>query len=195
MQLPSHDDERLQGCPKLEWYAAYVKHQHERKAADLLERKGVEVFLPQQKVPRRWKDRNKTILVPLFPGYVFLRTALDNKVQILSTPGVFFLVESRGHACPIATPEIEAIRRVANAGVPAQPHPFVNTGDWATIRTGPLAGITGILTLIKNQYRVILRVQLLQKAVSIEVESDNVELLKSPKQKPVNARLARSQNA
>jgi transcription antitermination factor NusG len=192
MRLPSHTDEIHEPCPDLEWYAAYVKHQHERKAADLLERKGVEVFLPQHKVVRRWKDRNKTIALPLFPGYVFVRTALENKVQILSTPGVFFLVESRGRACPIARPEIEAIRRVMHAGVPAQAHPFVTTGDWVTISSGPLAGITGILTNIKNRFRVILSVQLLQKALSIEVEINNVELLKRAKQKSAASAFAAS---
>ena len=195
MRLPSQTEETLEVCPNLEWYAAYVKHQHERKAADLLGRKGVEVFLPQQKAVHRWKDRNKTIAVPLFPGYVFLRTALENKVQILSTPGVFFLVESRGRACPIATPEIEAIRRVINAGVPAQAHPFVTTGDWVTICSGPLAGITGILTNIKNRFRVILSVQLLQKALSVEVEINNVELLKRAKQNSVAPDFAASQKA
>jgi transcription antitermination factor NusG len=176
MQLASNEREKLQGQLAINWYAAYVKHQHEKKAADLLHRKGVEVFLPQQKVIHRWKDRNKTLFLPLFPGYLFLHCNLQDKFQILNTPGVFFLVENGGRACPIPKQEIDSIRRVTESGVEAQPHPFVSAGDRVRICSGPLSGVVGILTRFKNQHRVVLTVELLQKAVSIEVELANVEL-------------------
>lgn len=170
-------DERAspQGKVGAEWYAAYIKHQHEKKAAHLLERKGVEVFLPLQKVINRWKDRNKEICLPLFPGYLFLHSNLQDKFQILNTPGVFFLVENGGRACPIPRQEIDSIRRIVESGVHAQAHPFVSTGDRVRICSGPLSGVAGMLTRFKNQYRVVLTVELLQRAASIEVEIGNVE--------------------
>jgi transcriptional antiterminator NusG len=159
----------------VEWYAAYVKHQHEAKAEEQLKRKGVEVFLPRQKVVRRWADRNKTLLTPLFPGYLFVRSDLSNKLQILSTPGIFFIVENAGHACVIPKSEIDSIRKVIESGVQARVHPFVSSGDKVRILYGPLSDITGILTRFKNQCRVVLAVEALQKAVSVEVDLDNVE--------------------
>jgi transcriptional antiterminator NusG len=152
-----------------------VKHQHEKKVTELLERKGIEVFLPCQQVSRRWADRKKHLLLPLFPGYVFLRSNLDNKIQMLSTPGVFFLVENAGRACAIAAHEIESIRRIVEAGVSVQTHPFIASGDAVRICSGPLSGISGILERFKNQCRVILTVQALQKALSVEVEVSNIE--------------------
>ena len=104
-----------------------------------------------------------------------MHSNLENKLQILSTPGVFFLVENSGHACPIAGHEIESIRRIVEAGVKAQAHPFVTSGDTVRICAGPLSGVTGILERFKNQCRVILTVQALQKALSIEVEIANLE--------------------
>jgi transcription antitermination factor NusG len=158
-----------------EWYAAYVKHQHEKKVAELLERKGIEVFLPCQQVSRRWADRNKYLVLPLFPGYVFVRSNLGNKFQMLSTPGVFFMVENAGRACAIPVHEIDSIRRIVEAGVPVKAHPFVTSGDAVRICSGSLSGIIGILDRFKNQYRVILTVQALQKALSVEVEVSNIE--------------------
>src|SRR5215467_10683562 len=107
-----------QSQPAREWYAAYVKHQHEGKAARILERRGIEVLFPQQKTVHRWKDRNKTLFLPLFPRYLFVHCHLSDKSQILSTPGVFFLIENGGRACPIADQEIDSIRRIANGGAP-----------------------------------------------------------------------------
>jgi transcription antitermination factor NusG len=152
-----------------------VKHQHERKAATHLQRKGVDVFLPEQKVPRVWKDRRKFLSLPLFPGYLFLRSDLRNKIEILNTPGIFFLVENAGKSCAIPDHEIDSIRRLACSGLPAREHLFVTAGDRVRVRSGPLSGVVGILTYVKNQYRVVLTVELLQKALSIEVEAANVE--------------------
>jgi transcription antitermination factor NusG len=157
------------------WFAAYVKHQHERKVALLLERRQIEVCLPQREVVRSWKDRTKKILLPLFPGYLFLRSDLRDKFAILNTPGLFFLVESGGRACPIPAHEMQWIRGVAESGIPAEPHVYPCAGDRVRIRKGPLAGLTGTLARLKNQYRVVMTVELLQKALSIEVEIGNVE--------------------
>jgi len=175
MQFAPCEKEKPQSGLAIDWYVAYVKHQHEKKAADLLQRKGMEVFLPQQKVIHRWKDRNKTLFLPLFPGYVFLHCNMRDKFQILNTPGVFFLVENGGRACVIAKEEIDSIRRVAESGLQVQPHPYVGAGDCVRVCSGPLTGIIGILTSFRNQHRVVLTVEQLEKAVSFEVELANVE--------------------
>jgi len=159
----------------INWYALYVKHQHERKAAALLERKGIEVLLPLQKVVRRWKDRSKTLSLPIFPNYLFVHTNLESKWQILNTPGIFFLVESQGKASTIPREEMESIRRLVMSGVPVQAHPYLEAGDRVQVCAGPLQGVTGILERFKNQYRVIINVELLQKAVSVEVELNNLQ--------------------
>lgn len=164
------------GLQSLAWYAAYVKHHHERKIAGLLQHKGFNAFLPEQKVVHRWKDRNKTLYTPLFPGYVFVHGDLEEKFHIVNTPGVFFLVESQGRACAIPRQEIESIRRLTKSGLMADSHTFLTSGDRVQIRTGPLAGVVGILSRFKNQYRVVLSIELIEKAVSIEVELGNIEV-------------------
>lgn len=167
------------------WYALYVKHQHERKAAALLERKGIEVLLPLQKVVRRWKDRSKALSLPIFPNYLFVHTNLENKWQILNTPGIFFLVESHGKASTIPNEEMESIRRLVTSGAPVQPHSYLEAGDRVQVCAGPLQGVTGILERFKNQYRVIINVEPLQKAVSVEVELSNLQRVQRTPSMPV----------
>jgi transcription antitermination factor NusG len=159
------------------WFAIYAKHQHERTAADRLAKKGFEVLLPQYRSVHRWKDRNKTVLLPLFPSYLFVRTDLARKVDILRTPGVFWLVESGGCACSIPESDIEAIRKFIQTPDRIAPHPYLKSGERVRIRDGALEGIEGILTRFKNQYRVVLTVELLRKAVAVEVDLAAVELL------------------
>lgn len=157
------------------WYAVYTKHNHERKAADFLARKSTDdVFLPLYDSVRHWKDRKKSLSIPLFPGYFFLHSSLQNRIEILSTPGVFFIVESAGRACVIPQHEIEAIRAITQSELPFEPHPFLRTGEIVRICNGPLAGIKGIFLKPKNKYRVVVSIELLRKSVAIEVDLNNV---------------------
>jgi transcription antitermination factor NusG len=157
------------------WFALYTKHQHEKKTAEKLSAKGLEVYVPLYQAARQWKDRTALLSLPLFPGYVFLRTDFLDKTAILSTPGVFFLVESAGHACPIEDSEIESIRRINHTDAKVEPHPYLVRGDSVRIKKGPLEGISGILTRLKNECRIVLSVSLLRRSLSMEIDSSNVE--------------------
>jgi transcription antitermination factor NusG len=159
------------------WYAVYTKFQHEKSAARLLASKNVHVFLPVYRTVHRWKDRNQTVVLPLFPCYVFVRMTLEHKLAVLQTAGVRWLLENTGRACPVPDEEVESIRKVCSQETRIQPHPFLKQGDPVRVRTGALAGMEGILVRTKNQYRVVLTVDLLQKGVAVEVDLWNVEAL------------------
>lgn len=157
------------------WYAIYTRHQHEKSAADFLARKGFETFLPLYSATHRWKDRNKVVSLPLYPNYVFLHGGVDRRIAILSTPGTVGLVEFAGRACKIPPVEIEVMRRVVESRINVEPHPFLNCGDWVRVKSGALEGIEGILVRKKNQNRLVLSVDLLQKSVAVEVDAFAVE--------------------
>lgn len=161
------------------WYAVYTKFQHDKSAAAQLERKDFEVFFPVYRTVHRWKDRNQIVVLPLFPCYLFLRTELDRKIEILRTAGVRSIVESAGHACAVPESEIEAVRKICSTTSRFQPHPFLQQGDLVRIRKGPLFGMEGFFVRTKNHYRVVVSVELLQKGVAVEVDLADVELVKA----------------
>jgi len=161
------------------WYAVYTKHQHEKRAADLLRSKGMEVFLPLYHEPHRWKDRTQIVSLPLFPCYLFVRTDLAQKVEILSTAGVFGLVGNGRQACPVPESEIEAVQKLVRNSHTVRPHPFLKSGDHVRICRGALAGIEGILTRVKNQYRVVISVDLLNKSLAVEVDFSVLQAIHS----------------
>ena len=160
------------------WYAIYTRHQHEKSAASLLERKQFEVFLPVYRTVHRWQDRNQPVVLPLFPCYLFLRGGLDRKLDILRTPGIRWLVENGGHACEVPEGEIAALRKICSVGTLVRPHLFLKQGDRVRIRSGPLAGTQGFFVREKNQCRVVVSVELLRQGVSLEIDSHQVEPLR-----------------
>jgi transcription antitermination factor NusG len=159
------------------WFALYTRHQHEKSSAQVLAQKGVTVFLPLYKAAHRWKDRMQELSLPLFPNYVFVLLSSVPRSLVLSTPGVYDFVRLSGVPAPIPEEEIEAVRRVVERGLRAEPHPFLNTGDRVRVTSGPLQGLEGNLARKKSFYRLILSVELLARSIAVEVNVADVERL------------------
>ena len=117
----------------LSWYAAYTRHQHEKVVANLLVRKGIEVFLPLYPERSRWADRIKVLQRPQFPCYVYLHSDLRCRLTILQTPSVHFLVGGNTGPTPIPEQEIEAVRRALESRLPVEPYRFLSIGDWVRV--------------------------------------------------------------
>src|SRR5437867_5107901 len=107
--LPLDDDAERLVLPAeycgARWYAAYTSANHEKRVSEQLGLREVESFLPMYQSVRRWKDRIVKLEMALFPGYVFVRIALRDRLQVLEIPGVARLVGFRG--TPVALPTEE----------------------------------------------------------------------------------------
>jgi transcription antitermination factor NusG len=156
------------------WYALTVKPNHEKSAAQALESKAVEVFLPLYRARRRWSDRVKELDLPLFAGYVFCRYAPPERARVLATPGVTSVVGFGNKPAAVPEAEIESVRTMVSSGLPLSPWPFLKIGERVRIEAGPLSGVEGILTQVKDAWRVVVNVELLQRSVAAEVERDVV---------------------
>ena len=114
--------------------------------------------------------------LPLFPGYVFVRINLKGRLRVLETPSVANLVSFGGQPAPLPDQEI-AVLQAGLAGMSAEPHPFLAVGDRVRVKFGPLAGLEGFLVQKKNQTRFVLSMNLIMQAISVEVDSADVERL------------------
>lgn len=158
-----------------DWHAIYTRHQHERSVAFHLQQLGIEVFLPLYRETHRWSDRRKQVVLPLIPCYVFFAGGLQQRLQILSTPGVCSLVASGGKIAVIPAFELQALQRTMNSNLPVRPHPFVQVGDRIRVRSGPLAGLEGIIARVKDSMRIVLSIQTLCRSVAVEVDEAAVD--------------------
>jgi len=157
------------------WWALYTRHQHEKAVAEMLSSKGFEVFLPLYDSIRRWKDRSKMLSLPLFPCYVFVRGALNRRLQVVTTPGVHMILSHGDHFAIVPEDEIEAIRRIVDGQFHAEPHPFLKCGERVRVIRGTLQGVEGVLVRKKNLFRLVLSVDMLAQSVAVEIEASDVE--------------------
>ncbi len=157
------------------WWALYTRHQHEKTVAEMLLCKGLEVFLPLHDSMRRWKDRQKLLSLPLFPGYVFVRGNPDRRLQVVTTPGVHMILSRGDQIAVVPEEEILAIRRVVEGSCRVEPHPFLRCGERVRMIRGSLEGVEGILVRKKNLCRLVLSVDMLARSVGVEVDASDVE--------------------
>lgn len=156
----------------LRWFAAYVRSRHENKVAAHLERRGVEFFLPQYTSERKWSDRQIEISLPLFPGYVFVRVSIERH-DVLRIPGVINLVGAGKTPQSVTDEEIRQLRLSTQPEYRPEPHPIIRLGDQVVVTRGALQGYTGFLLRQKNnKARVVIAVDLVQNAMSIEMDVD-----------------------
>jgi len=157
------------------WYAIWTRSRHEQAVREQLDRKGYEAFLPTIPKWSRWKDRKKKIDWPLFPGYCFARFDTRERLPILKCPGVVSIVSCDGEIASIPDLEIDGIRRLVESDLQFDPCPLIREGSMVEVVHGPLKGVVGRLLRKGAHARLILAVDLIGQAVSVEVDAADVK--------------------
>lgn len=160
------------------WFAAYTFGNHEKRVAEALAGKSVEHFLPLYESVRRWSDRKMRLQRPLFPGYVFVRIASQERLSVQRVQGVVRLVGFNGQLAALPDDEIEILRRALTTLVRAAPHPFLAAGARVRIVRGPLAGLSGVTVRRKGSTRVVLSIELIQRSVVVDLDAADLEAIR-----------------
>jgi transcription antitermination factor NusG len=157
-----------------EWFAVWTRSRHEKLVRDQLAQRADDVFLPTITRWSRWKDRKKAVDWPLFPGYCFARFDVTDRLPILKCEGVVTIVGTDGQPSPIPPIEIDAIRRLIESELAFDPCPLIKEGMMVEVRSGPLKGVVGRLVRKGARARLVLSVDLIGQAVSVEVDAADV---------------------
>lgn len=156
------------------WYAVWTRSRHERLVYHELGLHQVEAFLPTIARWSVWKDRKKQIEWPLFPGYCFARFDDDARYTVLNCAGVAAVVSFDGTPAPIPDTEIENIRKLVTSALRYDPCPFIREGMLVEVVRGPLTGVLGRLVRKGSHAHLVLAVELVSGAVSVQVDAADV---------------------
>jgi len=175
-------DKQPTGDPVLKrpaWYALYTRSRFEKKMLGELSDRNIEVFLPMREVLSRWKDRRKKIWIPLFPGYIFVHhvNTPENRFRVLNLPGAVRFVGLQGKAEPVPDEQIEYVRRFLEASIAVDSYPYIRVGSRVEVIAGPLKGIQGILVEKRGKFRFVVQVDLIQQAISVEIDASDIRPL------------------
>lgn len=155
------------------WHVASTRSRHERTVHEHLRARSIESYLPLCESLRHWHDRQKRILLPAFPGYIFVRIPFAERVSVLTVPGITRLVTFGDAAATLADDELERLR-VALAIRKAEPHPYLASGTRVRVVSGPLRGVSGIVQRGQG-LRIILSVDCLCRSVAVELQESDLQ--------------------
>ncbi len=161
------------------WFAARAKPKQEELALINLARQGFDAFLPRARRPPSPKAKRspKLALGPLFPGYVFVALDIGRERwrAVNSTLGVLSLVQFGDLPAPLPEGLVERMRALNNAQGLVAPKEVLRVGHAARIVGGAFDGWIGqVQSLADSQQRVVLLVELMARATTLSVHSDNV---------------------
>lgn len=162
------------------WYVLHTRSRFESVVNDGLCKKSFDAFLPKVQVRSKRRDRRMLIRVPLFPGYLFVRTDLNpyKHLEILKTTGAVRLIGNRQG--PIAVPDdsVQSIRIMIDGDQPVVTGSRFRKGDRVVVVRGPFEGVTGSFARYRGRGRVVVNVEALGQWAAVEVDEEDVEIFR-----------------
>jgi transcriptional antiterminator RfaH len=160
------------------WWVAHTKSRNEKALAHDLMAKNINYFLPMTWRVHRHSRRTIKALLPLFTGYLFFCGSENQRVELLKTNRVANLIEVKDQETLIR--ELVRFEQALRAGAPLTPYKYLRKGQWCRVIAGPLLGLEGIIVQTKGDTRLVLQINLLGQAASVEIDIDMIEPVEAP---------------
>jgi len=162
---------------ELRWYALHTRARHERVVEHRLREQGMEAFLPTVRETHRWSDRKKTVEVPLFSCYVFVRCALtsEDRTRVFRVDSALGFVGTRGAGVPIPDKQIENVRSVLSQTAPCRSHPFLKVGQRVRVCGGAMDGVEGVFLSENGDQSLVISVDVIQRSLAVRIDGYDVK--------------------
>ena len=161
------------------WYVLHTRSRFESVVNECLLKKSMEAFLPKIQVRSKRRDRRMLIRVPLFPGYIFVKTSLDpyEHVEIVKTTGAVRLIGNRKGPVPVPQETVDSLKIMIAGDNPVTTGSRFKKGDRVIVVNGPFAGVVGTFMRYRGRERVIVNIEALGQYAGVDVHEDDVEVL------------------
>ena len=158
-----------------QWWVAHTKSRNEKALAHDLISKSINYFLPLTWKVQRKSRRTLRSLLPLFSGYLFFCGKENTRTEALRTNRVANVIEVKDQQNLVD--ELVQIEQALRAGAPLVPHKYLEAGQRCRVIAGPLIDLQGLIVRAKNATRLVLQVDMLGQAASVEIDVDMIEIL------------------
>ena len=161
------------------WYVLHTKSRHEKVVNAGLQKKSIEVYLPIVTMRSKRRDRKMTIRVPLFPGYLFVKTDLhpDSHLEIVKTVGAVRLIGNKQGPLPVADETIDSLKIMVASDRPVTTGYSLEKGDKVMVVHGPFTGVSGTFVRYGGKGRIMVNVEALGQYAGVEVSEDDIEIM------------------
>ena len=158
-----------------QWWVVHTRSRNEKALAHDLISKNISYFLPMSWKVRRRSRRTIRSFLPLFSGYLFFCGQEEQRIELLRTNRVANLIEVNNQQKFLD--ELVQIDQALRAGAPLMPHKYIKVGQQCRVIAGPLIGLEGVVVKTRGAIRLVLQIDILGQAASVEIDIDMIEVL------------------
>jgi transcriptional antiterminator RfaH len=168
----------LNPAEQIHWYPVYTNPRAEKTAADVLIKKGIETYLPLQRQIKQWSDRKKWVEEPLIKSYIFVKIAVSQQMEVLTTKGVCRFLYFSGKIASMPERQISQLKLLlaTETELEVTDRPF-RTGEKVKVKAGPLMGLTGELVNHHSQKKMIIRLDHTGQVVLVQIPAVFLEAM------------------
>lgn len=160
------------------WWCLHTKPRREKEAARQLRQKEIAHYLPQvNRVSRTPGGRKIRSVIPLFPGYLFLRGDDWQRMEAIRSNHFVRALEVSDQ--DQLNQDLMQIHRLLSSKCDIVPEPTYPVGSRVRIITGPLSGMVGLIVRRSQGDRFTAIVQFLGQGASIDLGDWQVELVET----------------
>ncbi|MEJ2169774.1 MAG: UpxY family transcription antiterminator [Desulfobacterales bacterium] len=161
------------------WYVLHTKSRHEKVVNDGLLKKSIEVYLPLVTVRSRRRDRRVMIRVPLFPGYIFVKTDLHptSHLEVVKTAGAVRLIGNNQGPVPVPDETVHSLQIMVESNHHVTTGYQLKSGDQVMVVYGPFTGVVGTFVRYGSKGRVIVNIEALGQYAGVEVNEEDIEII------------------
>jgi transcription elongation factor/antiterminator RfaH len=161
------------------WYVLLTKSRFENVVNEGLLKKDIEIFLPKVTVRSKRRDRKTMIRVPLFPGYLFVKTDLhpQHHLEIVKTVGAVRLLGNKQGPVPVPDENVASLKIMVSTDYPVTTGHRLQKGDRVLVVSGPFTGVVGTFVRYRGKKRVIVNIEALGQYAGVEVSEADIEIV------------------
>lgn len=160
------------------WFAVYTAFKKEKYAEKLLNRKGIQTYLPIQTSVKQYTRKVKTVHKPLISCYIFVKITAAEYVQVLETEYIFKFVKFSKNLLSIPQVEIDLLQNILGEKIPVSAEQVdLRSGDDIEITSGNLIGLRGKLIELKGKEQVVIELKNIGYSLVMEMERTFIKRL------------------
>lgn len=159
-----------------QWLVLHCRPKQEQCVVDALCARKVYAYAPKIESVRFYGKRKVKRKCPIFPGYVFLKGSREDAYEVDRTRGVVQIIDPPDQEQ--LEWELTNLRFALEVDAPLVECARLRAGMRVEVVVGPFKGMQGLVDETKKEDRVVLQVDMLGRAMSIEIDAsllDRVE--------------------
>ena len=155
------------------WFALYTKPRHEFKAELQLKSISIDYYLPTYLVAKRWSDRKKKIIEPLFRGYIFIYASEKERLISLSQSAIVRCISFLGKPSVIPEWQINNLKLILSESPEVLVSNKIEIGTSIKITDGPFKDVIGVITGTQEDKWLAVSVELIHRSIIVRLPKES----------------------